>query len=202
MSFSGRRLTPQEVKARAINFGVRLVSDVSSYENNETVLMWRCAAHRSHVFDASLGHLVRGCPMCRKDSRDAERRYAEFDAIAAIVGTRGDILLSGPKNYANQRSLIRYACSKCGEEASQRAVKVKIGQGHSCAQMTAAHMERRRDAHAAVRRELEAGGIVLLTPVEEYGGLRSVVKFRLASSPSKGGVLEATVLRLKRMVQR
>jgi hypothetical protein len=190
------RLTSEKVVERARGFGFELVSPYEQYESNETVLTWRCNGHQRHVVEMTLGHLRRGCGVCRQDSRDTQRRYAEFDAVADMVLERGDVLLSGPGGYINRSSLISFACSMCGEEASQTAAKIKKGQRHACQQMAAAQGKRRQEAYDAVKAELRLGGIELLTPVTEYGGLRSIVSYKLCGAQESG---EATVLRLQRM---
>lgn len=190
------RLSRSEIDERARGFGFVLLSPYEQYESNETVLKWRCGANPAHTVDLTLGHLRRGCQECRQASRDAQRRYAEFDAVGEIVLARGDVLLSGPADYLTQNSLIRYVCSLCGEEGSQSAAKVKRGQRHACQKMAAAQGLRRQQAYDAVKAELDNGGVVLLTDVTEYGGLRSVVSYRLSEEESPS---QATVLRLQRL---
>lgn len=193
------RLTQEEVAERARGFGFELVSPYANYASNETVLKWRCNGSPSHVVEMTLGHLRRGCPVCRQASRDTQRRYAEFDAVAEMVLERGDVLLSGPGAYLNQNSLISFVCSMCGENASQAAAKIKKGQRHACQQMAAAQGKRRQEAYDTVKAELARGGIELLTPVTEYGGLRSIVAYRASGSSESQ---TATVLRLQRMASK
>lgn len=190
------RLTEGEVGERARGLGFKLVSPYSRYESNETVLTWRCSGSQRHLVELTLGHLSRGCPVCRHESRESQRRYAEFDAVGEMVLERGDVLVSGPGEYVNQSSQIRFVCSMCGENASQAAAKIKKGQRHACQQMAAAQGKRRQDAYDAVKAELLRGGIELLTPVTEYGGLRSIVAYRNVGEAERR---EATVLRLQRM---
>lgn len=193
------RLSADALSQRAKGLGFELVSAYNGYQSNETVLDWRCLKNREHVVATTLGHLVRGCPRCRRESRESERRFEEFDAVARNVIERGDVLLSGPGDYVNQSSVVRYVCSLCGDEASQTAQKAKRGQRHGCQQMAAAQGKRRQEAYDAVVAELSRGGVELLTPVEEYGGLRSTVKYRLADEADSKG--EATVLRLQRLAR-
>lgn len=141
------RLSRSEIDERARGFGFVLLSPYEQYESNETVLKWRCGANPAHTVDLTLGHLRRGCQECRQASRDAQRRYAEFDAVGEIV-------------------------------------------------LAAAQGLRRQQAYDAVKAELDNGGVVLLTDVTEYGGLRSVVSYRLSEEESPS---QATVLRLQRL---
>lgn len=194
-----KRLSEEEVSRAARRCGFKLVSPYEEYRNNQQGLLWACMKNPNHRHELPLGKLWRGCPDCRRADRDADRKAGEFQEVGERIEQRGDLLICGVGSYENQKSLMSFVCRKCGCEASQMAVKVKLGQEHGCDKQANAALAKRSASYTQLEAKLAGIGLILVTSLEEYGGVRSSVSVR-----AKGGgrVESASVLSLLRRCDR
>lgn len=130
------RLSHAEVVECGLLYGARALFREGDYKNNSQYLPWECVKD-SHSFNETLGHIQeeRGCPECRKLAINKARREKEYEAILALVTTRGDTLLSTCDEYQKQTSKMDLRCTReggCKEEFKQTASKIKVGQLHGC----------------------------------------------------------------------
>ena len=179
-----RRLTADEIVAAASAAGFRALFDLDTYEGNQQVLPWECLKDGSHTVRDTLSHLIeRGCPACREEKTAGSRREREFDQIRTLVEERGDTLLSSLEDYVDQHSRIRFRCSLCGSEATQRAVKIKLGQRHGCQRVASSIATRRAVELQHLKAEVMGLGIEVLTAPENYLGNRNPVQFTVSGQP-------------------
>jgi len=129
---SKRRLSLDVIMQRSLKLGFRPSFTEADYQNNSTVLDWQCLANPTHVVKMSFASLHRGCPKCRKETRDMLRHDSEYAKIKGIVEGHGNKLLSSQSEYMNQSSRLRVYCVTCGSEYRPMADKIKSGQRHGC----------------------------------------------------------------------
>ena len=176
-----RRLTADEIVALASAAGFRALFDLGTYKNNQQILHWECLKDGSHRVHDTLSHLPdRGCPACREEKTTAVRRKREFALIRTPVEKRGDTLLSSSEDYVDQGSRIRFRCSLCGDEATQRAAKIRRGQRHGCQRIASSQAARRAIELQHLKAEVAGLGIEVLTASEKYRGNRKPVQFTVS----------------------
>lgn len=114
-----QRLTIGEMRALAVHRGGECISD--QYVNNETKLLWRCAA--GHEWEATPQGVRRGawCPCCAHVAR------LSLSEVAAIAASHGGRCLSA--EYVNVHSPLVWEC-----EAGHRwtATPASVRQGTWC----------------------------------------------------------------------
>jgi hypothetical protein len=167
-----------QVTSAAVAAGFLPRFDDADYRNNQQVLPWQCLKNSDHMVHVTFGHLLeRGCPGCRGKALSNDRQHAEFTQIERIIRDRGDTLLSTQEDYVKQNSTIRFVCKNCGEETSQSAGKIKIGQAHGCQRIAFGQIERSKNLFERFKAECSQHGITILTTVENYFGYRKPVEY-------------------------
>lgn len=195
-----RRLPFREVELAARLAGFSPLFQESEYVNNQINMKWQCLRDPSHIAHDTLSHIVeRGCSQCRAEGRGEERRATEFAEVSRLIEERGDQIASTSVEYRDQDSRIRYRCSLCGGDASQLAVKIKVGQRHGCQRHTSSKATRRRREFERLQEIVKVLDLELVTTAETYLGNRGAVIYRRRGSAEW---LSAPAYRLRQWAKR
>jgi len=125
---SPRRLTFEQVTARAKALGFRLGFEPAAYGGNQMPLPWICVKDEAHVVIDTLGHLERGCPQCRAEEGSPSR--LSFDAVRERAEALGFRPGFKAEEYGGNRMMLPWICVK---DASHTVVTTLASLVRGCA---------------------------------------------------------------------
>ena len=120
-----RKLTKEDVLERCNKYGAELITPYNKYENNETIMEFKCECGRH--FNRRLADLQKEidykCGFC-----NSHHNYT-YQEVKEYIESKGCKLLS--KSYQNNRELLKIKC-KCGEVFYRKFNSFKDSKQYYC----------------------------------------------------------------------